>query len=61
MVLTKNGFHKISGVINIKRKSYRRNNKIILEAANNSYDPIVLDYEQVQVQGRLLSVWRRFK
>ena len=37
----------------------KKNNKIILEAANPSYDPIVLNYDQVSIQGRLLAVWRR--
>ncbi len=37
----------------------RKGNKIFLEAANPSYDPIVLDYEQVAIQGRLLAVWRK--
>ena len=37
----------------------KKNNEIILEAANPSYDPIVLNYDQVSIQGRLLAVWRR--
>ena len=37
----------------------KKNNQIILEAANPSYDPIVLNYDQVSIQGRLLAVWRR--
>ena len=37
----------------------RRNNKIYLEAANVNYEPIVLDPEQVVIQGRLLAVWRK--
>jgi len=37
----------------------RRNNKIYLEAANINYEPIVLDPEQVVIQGRLLAVWRK--
>ncbi len=37
----------------------KKNNKIILEAANPSYDPIVLNNDQVSIQGRLLAVWRR--
>ena len=37
----------------------RRNNKIYLEAANINYEPIVLDPEQVVIQGKLLAVWRK--
>ncbi len=37
----------------------KKNNEIILEPANPSYDPIVLNYDQVSIQGRLLAVWRR--
>ena len=38
---------------------FKRNNKIILEAANEAYDPIVLEPEQVQIQGKLVAVWRK--
>ena len=38
---------------------FRKNNKIYLEAANESYDPIILDYDQVSIQGKLLAVWRK--
>ena len=38
---------------------FKRNNKISLEAANPLYEPIVLDLEQVQIQGKLLAVWRK--
>ncbi len=37
----------------------KKNNKIILEAANSKYEPIILDYEQVLIQGRLIAVWRK--
>jgi repressor LexA len=30
-----------------------------LEAANPAYEPIVLDAEQVMVQGKLVAVWRQ--
>ena len=39
---------------------FRKENKIFLEAANPAYDPIILDYDQVIIQGKLLAVWRRF-
>ena len=36
-----------------------RGNKINLEAANPAYEPIILDLEQVTIQGKLLAVWRK--
>ena len=38
---------------------FKKNNKIILEAANPKYEPIILDSEQVSIQGKLLAVWRK--
>jgi len=38
---------------------FKRGNKIILEAANPSYDPIVLNLDEVVIQGKLLAVWRK--
>ena len=38
---------------------FKKNDKIILEAANSNYDPIVLDLDQVSIQGKLLAVWRK--
>ncbi len=37
----------------------KRGNKIYLEAANQNYEPIELNQEQVVFQGRLLAVWRK--
>ena len=37
----------------------RRNQKIFLEAANPSYEPIEVDPNNLQIQGRLLAVWRK--
>ena len=37
----------------------RKGNQIILEAANPAYEPIVLNPEQIQIQGKLLAVWRK--
>ena len=39
---------------------FRKNNQIILEAANPKYDPIVLNLNEVSIQGKLLAVWRKF-
>ena len=39
---------------------FRKNNQITLEPANPNYDPIVLDSNEVSVQGKLLAVWRKF-
>ena len=38
---------------------FRKNNQIILEAANPDYEPIILDPDQVSIQGKLLAVWRK--
>ena len=37
----------------------RKNNHILLEAANPNYEPIVLESNEVSIQGRLLAVWRK--
>ena len=37
----------------------KKNNKIILEAANSNYEPLILDYENISIQGKLLAVWRK--
>ncbi len=38
---------------------FKKNNQIILEAANPNYEPIILDLNQVSIQGKLLAVWRK--
>lgn len=38
---------------------FREGSLVRLEAANTSYEPIELDAEQVQVQGKLAAVWRK--
>ncbi len=38
---------------------FYRKEKIFLEAANTSYEPIELNPEEVVIQGRLLAVWRK--
>ncbi len=38
---------------------YKRGEKIFLEAANKSYEPIELNLDQVVFQGKLLAVWRK--
>ena len=38
---------------------FKRGSKIFLEAANPSYEPIELDFDQVILQGKLLAVWRK--
>ena len=37
----------------------KKDNKIILEAANPNYEPIILDFDNVSIQGKLLAVWRK--
>ena len=38
----------------------KKNNQIILEPANINYEPIILDVNEVAIQGKLLAVWRKF-
>jgi len=38
---------------------FKRENKIILEAANPTYQPIKLNMDEVIFQGKLLAVWRK--
>ncbi len=38
---------------------FKRGNKIFLEAANPSYEPIELNLDEVIFQGKLLAVWRK--
>ena len=38
---------------------FKKDNKIYLEAANSNYEPIILDVDQVEFQGKLLAVWRK--
>ena len=38
---------------------FKRQDKIFLEAANQSYEPIILNHDEVQFQGKLLAVWRK--
>ena len=37
----------------------KKGGKIYLEAANPAYEPIELDLDQVDIQGKLLAVWRK--
>ena len=37
----------------------KKGEKIFLEAANPNYEPIILESDQVIIQGRLLAVWRK--
>ncbi len=37
----------------------KKGQKIFLEAANPKYEPIILDQEQITIQGKLLAVWRK--
>ena len=38
---------------------FKREGQIYLEAANPSYEPIKLNYDEVVFQGKLLAVWRK--
>ena len=38
---------------------FKKENKIHLQAANPIYEDIILNYDQVIIQGKLLAVWRK--
>tara|TARA_B100000212_G_scaffold169518_1_gene127556 strand:- start:12775 stop:13389 length:615 start_codon:yes stop_codon:yes gene_type:complete len=38
---------------------FKKENQISLEAANQNYEPILVSFDQVQIQGKLLAVWRK--
>ncbi len=37
----------------------KKGTQIFLEAANPSYEPIIVDIDQISIQGKLLAVWRK--
>ena len=39
---------------------FKKNDHIVLEAANQNYEPIKLGFNDVSIQGKLLAVWRKF-
>ncbi len=49
----------VPGIGTTLKYFFKKQNKIYLEAANPNYEPLVLNLEEVQIQGRLLAVWRR--
>jgi len=38
---------------------FKSGNQVRLEAANQNYEPIILNAEDISIQGRLLGVWRK--
>ncbi len=38
---------------------FRKGSSVRLEPANQAYDPIEIDADMIQLQGKLLAVWRR--
>ena len=38
---------------------FKKGKQVSLEAANPAYDPILIDQDQVSIQGKLLAVWRK--
>ena len=38
---------------------FKSGNQVKLEAANPNYEPIILNAEDISVQGKLLAVWRK--
>ena len=37
----------------------QKDNVVTLEAANQNYDPIKINADLVEIQGKLLAVWRK--
>ena len=48
-----------SGLGTTLKYFFKKNGKIYLEAANPNYEPIILDYDQVSIQGKLVALWRK--
>ena len=48
----------VSGLGATLKYFQKSNTKIILEPANSAYEPLVLNFEDVSIQGRLVAVWR---
>ena len=38
---------------------FKKGNKISLNPANSEYEPIILEQQEVHIQGKLLAVWRK--
>ena len=38
---------------------FKSGNQVRLEAANQNYEPIILNAEDISIQGKLLAVWRK--
>ena len=49
----------VPGIGTTLKYFFKKDNKIVLEAANPNYQPIILDPNEVSIQGRLLAVWRK--
>ena len=49
----------VPGIGTTLKYFFKKDNKIVLEAANPNYEPIILDLNEVTIQGRLLAVWRK--
>ena len=49
----------VPGIGTTLKYFFKKENRIFLEAANANYEPIILDHDQVSIQGKLLAVWRK--
>ena len=49
----------VAGLGTTLKYFFKKGNKIHLQAANPNYEPIILDIDQVSIQGKLLAVWRK--
>ncbi len=49
----------VAGMGTTLKYFFKKGRMISLEAANKDYEPIVLNQEEVTIQGKLLAVWRK--
>jgi len=49
----------VSGLGSTLKYFYLDSNQVRLEPANPNYEPILVSFDRVEIQGKLLAVWRR--
>jgi len=49
----------VAGMGTTLKYFFKKGDKIHLEAANENYETIILNLDEVQIQGKLLAVWRK--
>ena len=49
----------VDGLILTLKYFFKKEGKVYLEAANQAYEPIIIDFGEVVIQGKLVAVWRK--